>query len=462
MSLSKPIKRATGLTCASIALFGIALAQDDHAPPDEGLVSVIPSLYGGDGILLFAGFFDHSAHFSGTALERLTTLSGSLAGRAAPSFNLTPTAVFEFDPITEEYIRSNELHTPSFNTEGADTIGKGRIGFGSAVSIRNYSTINGLGLDELDVDLTHIDLAGPGPDICVAGPPDNCYVFELDFVRINLDVDFREVSTVMGVTYGLTDSMDVSLFLPIVNTKIEVESLAEIMPNATAFATGVFAHSFDPDPTADQPADSAGGSHTGVGDVVLRVKKKILEGATPEFLTLATSADVRLPSGSEGNYQGIPYVGFSPKLLASADWSLGGVTAKTNANLSYNVNATAFGADALHASAGTSLEPGIRVFGRETAFTATFMGWKPLNDGEFDTHHGAAPHPTIDHALIEHDHEQADRLAEIDTGWQIDFAAGAHLPLFSRGYAFYEAQIPLNDPGVRADVIHSFGVQISF
>ena len=133
---------AASLICAPGAL---AQSASNVQQFNGDLNQLIPSLYGGDGITLFASpVFNHSAHFTAQALEKLTVLSASLSGRASPSFNLTPANAFEFDPISEEYIPIESLGSPSFYAEPATTIGRGRTGRSSAAASPGRSRIGAL------------------------------------------------------------------------------------------------------------------------------------------------------------------------------------------------------------------------------------------------------------------------------------------------------------------------------
>lgn len=452
---------------AAIGAVSFVMAQDAYAQSSQhyrtfegDLVDLVPSLYGGDGITLqSAPVHSHAAHFTSQALDRLNELSASLTGLTTPAFNLSPANLFEYDPILEEYVTIETSRNPSFNSEFASTIGKGRTGFGVAVTHRKLSTINGTDLDDIVIDLEHLDVAAPGATLCVGGPPGACHTFELDIVRLNIDINLKETSLLVGVTHGLTDKLEVSVLAPFVDTELAATSVASIVRHQSASNIPFVIHTFDPMPGADQPRDAVRASRSGVGDILLSAKHEIGGDWVPEDLSLALGTDIRLPTGSEENLQGLPHVGIAFKGLMTANWNIDGMEIDTNVNGAYVVNGTGHGGDAVRFAIGSSFEPGLRIRKKEVAFTADVTAWKSLSLPDMPQLQGVQ---TVLHDHTNHDHAASAASLIPNNDVQFDVALGVHVPVLKKGYMFYEARLPLNEKGLRANITQSIGFQLPF
>ena len=427
---------------------------------DGGMIDLVPSLYGGDGItLLSAPVHDHSAHFTGQALNELNQLSGTLAGLSSPSFNLSMSKVYEYDAISEEYVSVDQTRNPTVGSEFAPTIGKGRVGLGFAVTHREFSTINGSDLDNIVIDLTHLDVAAPGPTLCVAGPPDACHIFELDLVRLNVDIDFKETAYLAGISYGLTDNFDVSVLTSLIDGKMKVHSVAEIDPHETADNIPFDIHSFDPADGADLPVDAAQASHFGFGDTVIGLKKQFEGKWVPKDVSLALGTDIRLPTGKVSELQGLPKVGISPKFLGTVEWELAGMNVQSNLNASYSVNGNIQGGDIVRGVFGTSIEPGWKINERSIGISGGVSLYKSLTEPHLED---VADVITIDHDHEAHGHTSENTSLAATNRLQFDAAFGIQVPVMKESFLFYEARIPLDDAGLRANLTQTIGLQLPF
>ena len=437
-----------------------AQSSNDYRDFEGGIINLVPSLYGGDGItLLSAPVHDHSAHFTGQALNELNQLSSSLSGLSSPSFNLSMSKVYEYDAISEEYVSVDQTRNPTIGSEFAPTIGKGRIGLGFAVTHRDFSTINGTDLDNVVIDLTHLDVAAPGPALCVAGPPDACHIFELDVVRLNVDIDFKETAYLAGASYGLTDSFDISFLTSLIDSKMKVYSQAEIDPHESAQNVAIVIHSFDPADGSDRPVDAAKASHFGLGDSIIGLKKQFEGKWVPKDVSLALGADFRLPTGKVSELQGLPKVGVTPKFLGTVEWDLFGMAAQSNLNASYTLNGNIQGGDIVRGVFGTSIEPGWKINDRSIGISGGVSLYKSLTEPLLED--------VADIITIEHDHEAHGHTFEntslaATNRTQFDAAFGIQVPVMKESFLFYEARIPLDDAGLRANLTQTIGLQLPF
>src|SRR5262249_46275321 len=129
-----------------------------------------------------------------------------------------------------------------------------------------YDTFAGKSLDNFPVIARH------EPE--TIGFPDTREQFELDTVRIDLDIKLRVQIFAFAATYGITDRLDVGVFLPITSVDMDVKSHARIVvsPSNTRFPN---VHTFVGGP--ESPDDRASGYALGLGDVVLRAKYSLLK-----------------------------------------------------------------------------------------------------------------------------------------------------------------------------------------
>jgi hypothetical protein len=145
-----------------------------------------------------------------------------------------------------------------------------------------------------------------------------------DFIQTSNNIDLTIHQYTIYATYGITNRLDFSVAIPILNVQMAVTSEATIVPNSVAPAAvgapGNVWHSFNPtNPVLTSQCASQvpclnakfsdSGSATGIGDVVLRGKYAVYNG---ERFAVAAGVDVRLPSGDALNFLGSGATGVKP------------------------------------------------------------------------------------------------------------------------------------------------------
>jgi hypothetical protein len=153
-------------------------------------------------------------------------------------------------------VRTQESLGPIL-AERARTIGRNRLNLGASYALIDYKQLDGRALSDLTLDLAHEDVPGDIP-------------YEHDIIRLNLDLKLRQQRMAFFATFGVTDSVDIGLIVPIVQTRGSVTSTAEIIP----FQPGT-PHHFG---GAAMPVDSNKASATGLGDISVRAKWHLTEG----------------------------------------------------------------------------------------------------------------------------------------------------------------------------------------
>jgi hypothetical protein len=272
---------------ALLSLAAPALAHDgkDHSKdgprvPTGDLRDLVADLYGGNGITLDPGIVFHAAHFSGDAQEQLNNLSQVIASSiGGVTFNSTVSAI-SFDIEEGVPVRSQESLGPLI-AERASTIGKGRFNLGVSYTNIDYKQLDGRSLNELQITLTH-DREFNVP-------------YENDVIVLDLDLELQQQVLAFYGTYGLTNSIDLGIVLPLQKIEGSVTSVARIIDNG-----GEGIHRFGGTTSA---ISTNRASATGIGDILLRAKWDATQG-TESPIGLGLLTQVSLPTGDERDLLG--------------------------------------------------------------------------------------------------------------------------------------------------------------
>ncbi len=243
-----------------------------------------------------AGFPSHETHFIGAdspQFQAIVQLNQSIANQLS-TFPLASSAggfTYSFDPALGVFTRATDSFGPIY-AERIDTIGKGRFNVGLNFSHYTFDHINNISLrgGGLSAVFTHIDTNGDASNLQPW--------FEGDVITTQIFLKVQTDITAFEMTYGLSDRFDVGLAVPIV--KVELDAVTDATIDRLATATNAptihrFLNGGDTE-TFTQKGDASG-----VGDVVLRAKYRLTSSANAG---LALAADVRLPTGDDGNLLG--------------------------------------------------------------------------------------------------------------------------------------------------------------
>ncbi len=133
------------------------------------------------------------------------------------------------------------------------------------------------------------------------------------------------------MSYGLTEWVDLSVSVPVVEADLTITSLATLQRLGTAANPDV--HFFEGQAGEQGTGRTfvAGGRASGIGDITVRVKGQALDIGSSR---VALGVDARLPTGDEENLLGSGALGVRP----FAVWSLTNDTVSPHANVSYQWN----------------------------------------------------------------------------------------------------------------------------
>jgi hypothetical protein len=408
----------------------------------QDLSQQIETLFGPQGLQLAIGgpFPPHTAHFSSTSFATLGLLTRQLAPSAAdvPAISTVPGFTYRYSPELRVFERSS-ASLGSIFVERPQTIGKGKFDVGFSYLYISYDELNGQDLDGLTFSgLEHGDCCTP---IGTLGDP----VFEQATADITFD-KFNLRSQVVSFfgTYGITDRWNVNILIPIVFTSLEVNAHAHLNDVDFVPSPGlppVQVHRF-PNGTTDvfRTVDD---NATGVGDILLRTKYQFFEST--EF-NMASGLNLRVPTGNEDNFQGIGHTTLTPYLVLAQNYGpfdLHGFTGieiftgqldlsrvRYAAGVTYQVTQKlALIADVIGSSGLTSNTITVQV-PQFTEFSTTPTGFTP---------------------------QSMNIRTDI-----VDLAVGFKFNPYRSMVGFFNVFVPLNDDGLRADVIPTAGLEMSF
>lgn len=285
-----------------------------NAAPTNTLVCVFPQLFGPGGLTLNQP--RHRAHFQTASLTTFSPLSTSIgeelstlplgSGGSSISVSFTP----EHIPIPTEDSLGPIL------TERAQTIGRNHLNVGAGYQYFDFGGIDGLQLRRFPAILQHavFQVNGLIPS------------YENDYITSQNSVGLHLNQTVLYAVYGLTSRLDVSAEVPFEQVHLHVISTDHIVRTvqceydaSCTDASGAYMgeyHYFGPLPTSPTQALAAvntsftnGGSASGIGDVIFRVKGEMMKG---EKAAVSEGIAFRIPSGDANSFLGSGTLGVAP------------------------------------------------------------------------------------------------------------------------------------------------------
>jgi hypothetical protein len=227
---------------------------------------------------------------SGSAFATLAENIADTAARSVPVLSSSAGFTYRYNAATEVFERTSQTLGPLF-LERPDTLGQGKFNVSVSFQYVELNTFDGTSLTDLQSN-----------DPIIIRTPTG---FRATRLRYSLGI--QSYVTAFGVTYGVTDDLDVNLYVPVIATNMRVGVHAR--DTDTAGPNGAFTPSVGPERVG---YDS--GTAVGVGDILLRAKYQLPRW---EWLRSAVGLQLRLPSGSTSNFQGTGDVELSPFLYLS-------------------------------------------------------------------------------------------------------------------------------------------------
>jgi hypothetical protein len=300
-------KIATGLALLAFIFGGKTLAEAGT------LTDRISFLFGDLGVEADVddNAVPHRAHFTSQSLATLSLLVKQVASSAAdfPAISTVPGFTYQYNSQLQVFERSAKSLGSVF-VERPETLGRGRVDFGFSYLYIDFDELNGKNLDHLSFrNLGHNDCCNtPNPP-----PSPNVPAFERD----TADVFFKKFTLESHVvslfaTYGITERWDVNILLPFVFTHFKVRAQAVLNDES-----GTHTHSFDNATKATTEVRSSSDDPVGIGDLLLRTKYHLVDN---NGFNLAAGLTLRLPTGDEDDFQGIGDTMTTPFLALSQEY----------------------------------------------------------------------------------------------------------------------------------------------
>jgi hypothetical protein len=345
----KSLACALTALCLALSITRPVLAQ--NLP----LAQVLPDLILRD-IVLLPGMLGpvHTAHFSPLTNDPNNPVIGivqSFNTQMAKQFSTFPLGsstgglTYVFDESVGTFRRGSPSFGPMF-AERALTIGRRKLSVGFNYQHTSYNTFEGQNLEDGSIKfyLRHQDCCTfnliPTPPYSEFSTTPNgtrlTVPFEGDIIQASLSLRATTDTTAVFANYGVTDRWDVGLAVPFVRVKLDARVVARIdrlvtcsallvVPEPTPTACAPDTHTFEyGHPNATQTVEHDGHA-SGIGDVVLRSKYRVLNGAGGG---VAAAVDIRFPTGDENDLLGAG--GVQAKLLLVASSQRGRVGQHVN------------------------------------------------------------------------------------------------------------------------------------
>ena len=270
-------------------------AQSFTASSSPTLAELLKNVYGPRGLIvdsdnLLPDGSTHSAHFNGAFLSEFERFNITLVRQLAALPIPSPASGFtyEFDASTGTFVRSTSSFGPII-ADRAETIGRGKFGFGYSLQQFDFHAFDGLGLSHIPAIFKHdeAELGGGRADI----------------ITTQNTIAASVTQSTTFLTFGATDRVDVSLAVPLIRTSVSVLSDASIHRIGTA---SIPAAHFFRDPAAPGAFGTekrfiAEGSAHGLGDIIVRAKGKAVQ--RPNAL-ISLGVEARVPTGREESLLG--------------------------------------------------------------------------------------------------------------------------------------------------------------
>lgn len=275
----------------------------------------------------------HGDHFIPAETEANALLLGffkNAIARNVSSFPV-PTTV---SSRTVEFVDGVPTPTSSsfgpIAAERAQTVGRGRLNAGVSFTRLRFARLRGTDLDDVRFRFVHQNVDFPDCDQIFDG---DCSLhgvpgWENDVIDLRLSLDLAADVFAFYATYGVSDRVDVSVAIPVVDFRMRGRSLASVVPTTEDQANHFFGGTpTDPDLTADRTV--AGGT-SGIGDVAVRLKARL---ASSDVWQVGVLGETRAATGDEDNFLGTG--AWSARALLILSGNLGEFSPHTNLGFEY-------------------------------------------------------------------------------------------------------------------------------
>jgi hypothetical protein len=390
---------------------------------------------------------EHGTHFLEAAAEAnrvLTPGLNALIASNVSSFPLTSTiAGVTYDLSSGRPVKITESLGPIF-AETAATLGKSKLNVGFEYTHLSLEKFRGLRTQDLRFTFNHLDLKKDGQ-------PLGDDVVELDVMDVNLDLDANANIFAFFATLGLASNLDVGVAIPLITTSLSGEAMATLRgPFAGVLHTFKGGTTNSPNLVDRIPYDESG---SGVGDIAVRVKYNFVRGSGMNWAALL---DVRLPTGDEADFLGTGKT--STRLSLIATQKIAQFT--PHLNIGYDRRPAALDSDELEFAFGFDQK-----MAEGVTFAVDFLGEIDINSDEAITFFPQETVTIVDKTNAPVVTQRTERLTNIitrDNDNIFNASFGLRVAASEKILLLGNVVVPLNDGGLRSNVVPTFGATVSF
>lgn len=358
-------------------------------------------------------------------LEPLADVLADTVASTYPVASASSSVTYAYNPRLEAFERQTRVLGPIIG-ERAETIGEQQINVGIGYSYVALDSIDGIELSELEnrpvVDGRVVNRRFDNGVVILADGRQTNFLP----ARVNADIDVDAHIVSPYLTYGVTPSWDVNLTIPVVSSSLSARIRDQIPdPRLPQFALPPGS------PFAEIRERDFAESETGIGDVLLR-SKYVLVRESP--FDLAAIVGFSFPTGDDRNLHGSGSMRVQPTLVASRVFF---DRLQPLVNVGIDINANDVERSVARWAAGATAQ----VWGPLTA-AAVFLGRHELDE--------------------QTDPIDAPFFFQIERYDIYDAALGLRFLFADTGVVSLNALLPLNDEGLRAEVVPTVEIQYAF
>jgi hypothetical protein len=423
--------------------------------------------------------------FAQDLASALSTATSQTISQDVPVASVAPAFSYHFNPDLNIWDKSTGMLGPLF-AERALTLGKGKFNFNIGYAYVEFDEINGASLNNL----------GTGPGVLLTNgneiPVESGSLRQTNATQLRTRLDIQTHVFAPTFRYGITDRLDVSLVIPILNTSLRIDNTAVLLAEQSNFSdqVGAVGQSFDengkfvglrkigPDRSL-QPASlrdlsfaktaaqskvvqaRSAESASGVGDLILRAKYNFWR---EESGGAAFGLSLLLPSGEEDDLQGTGETHVTPSLFVSQVlWD----RLEPHVNLGLDFNANDVERSSFLYVAGATVQ-----VWQPVALMVDVIGRSEFNGLQVNKKNLAADglrlNKSVDQCTAALPCSGQDTKVSLfpenfaQRNDIVNFAFGLRYALGESGSIYFGGVVPLNDDGFRSDFIPSGGVEYTF
>jgi hypothetical protein len=331
LEILRMLRSSLSLILLSLTLSAAALAQGpcptgeilgSAATRSSDLVCTVPQVYGPGGLVgtdnggpLTATKF-HEVHFQASSINSFGPINAEIGVQLSQVPLASPVSGFIFaNGVMQEATSFGPVLA-----DRAETLGRRRIFVGASYEYFDFDKADGVNLKSFGAVFTH----EPEPTICATIPSTPCLggepIYTRDIIATQNRIDVKVHQVTLVGTYGLSDRLDVSVAVPVVDVRVGMSSNATIFNFEPPPVNHTFAPITDnPRETYISPFNAIltnSGSTLGIGDLRLRGKYVAWRDAK-EKSAVALGLDLRLPTGDAYNFLGSGTWGIRPFVIYS-------------------------------------------------------------------------------------------------------------------------------------------------